>query len=132
METNNRNLNVKKRHGCVTAWLIYMIIVDSLIAIIYFFASDFVVENLRGNISTPMIIISGIMGITNVVFSILLFQWKKIGFWGFTVTSIADLIINLSLGLGLEQSLIGLVDIIVLYYILQIKKDNIPAWDNLV
>lgn len=129
---NNENSNVaKQRHGCVTAWLILMIICNSLIAIIYLFASDLFTNNLSGNVSTSMIILLGIIGIGNVVFSVLLFQWKKIGFWGFIVTSIAALIINISIGLGIVQSVLGLLGIAVLYGVLQIKKDNIPAWDNL-
>jgi hypothetical protein len=71
------------------------------------------------------------LGIGNVVFSILLFKWMKIGFWGFLITSIGALIINLSIGLGIGQSLFGLVGIAILYGVLQIKKDNVPAWDNL-
>lgn len=75
---NNENSNVaKQRHGCVTAWLILMIICNSLIAIIYLFASDLFTNNLSGNVSTSMIILLGIIGIGNVVFSVLLFQWKK-------------------------------------------------------
>lgn len=132
METNEENSNVaKQRHGCVTAWLIMMIIINSLTAVIYLFASDMITENLPGDVSTPMIVLLGIIGIGNVVFSVLLFQWKKIGFWGFIVTSIAALIVNLSIGLGIGQSVFGLVGIVVLYGVLQIKKDNVPAWDNL-
>jgi hypothetical protein len=132
METKDENSNVaKQRHGCVAAWLILMIILNSLVAIIYLFASDMITKNLPGNVSTTMIILLGFIGIGNVIFSVLLFQWKKIGFWGFIVTSIAALIINLSIGLGTGQSVLGLVGIAVLYGVLQIKKDNVPAWDNL-
>ena len=132
METNNRNLNAKKqRHGCVTTWLILMIIINSLSSIIYFFASDFVVESLSGDVSTPMIVLLGIIGIANVVFSVLLLQWKKNGFWGFIVTSIAALIINLYLGLGIGQSVFGMVGMAILYGVLQMKKNDVTAWDNL-
>ena len=44
---------------------------------------------------------------------------------------IAAFIINLSIGVGIGQSVFGLVGIAVLYGVLQIKKDNIPAWDKL-
>jgi hypothetical protein len=132
MEISNENSNVvKQRHGCVTAWLILMIILNSLIAIIYLFASDMITKNLPGNVSTPMIVLLGIIGIGNVVFSVLLFQWKKIGFWGFIFTSIGALIINLNIGLGIGQSLFGLVGIAILYGVLQIKKENVTTWENL-
>ena len=132
MESINENSSAaKQRHGCVTAWLIIMIIVNSLTAIIYLFASELIAKKLPGDVSTPMIILLGILGLINVGFSILLFQWKKIGFWGFTITSIGVLIINLSIGLGIGQSLFGLVGIAFLYGVLQIKKNDVTTWENL-
>jgi hypothetical protein len=132
MDTINENQNVtKQRHGCVTAWLVLMIIANSLTAIIYLFASEMITKNLSMDISNSMIMLLGILGIANVVFSIMLFQWKKLGFWGFIITSIGALIVNLSIGLGIVQSLFGLAGIAILYGVLQIKKDNIPAWENL-
>jgi len=132
MDTINENQNVtKQRHGCVTAWLVLMIIANSLTAITYLFASEMITKNLSIDVSNSMIILLGILGIANVVFSIMLFQWKKLGFWGFIITSLGALIINLSIGLGIVQSLFGLVGIAILYGVLQIKKDNIPAWENL-
>ena len=132
METIDENSNTpKKRHGCVTAWLVLMIIANSITAILYLFASDMITKNFPGNVSTPMIILLGVIGIGNVIFSVLLFQWKKIGFWGFTITSICTLIINVSIGLGIGQSLIGLVGIAMLYGVLQIKNENVTTWENL-
>ena len=73
METINEDSNVEKqRHGCVTAWLILMIIANSITGVIYLFASEMITENLPGDVSTPMIILLGIIGIANVVFSVLL------------------------------------------------------------
>jgi hypothetical protein len=132
METLDRNPNTtKQRHGCATAWLVLMIIANSLTAILSLFASDMVTKNLPGNVSTSMIILLGVIGIGNIIFSVLLFQWKKIGFWGFIITSIGALIINLSIGLSIGQSLFGLVGIAILYGVLQIKKENVTTWENL-
>jgi len=132
MEQINENQNVtKQRHGCVTAWLVLMIIANSLTAIIYLFANEIITDNLPGNVSTSLIVLSGIIGIANIVFSVMLFQWKKLGFFGFILTGIGSLIINLSIGLGIRQSLFGLFGIAILYRVLQIKKDNITAWENL-
>jgi hypothetical protein len=121
----------KQRHGCVTAWLILIIVMNSLTAILYLFAGDMIAKNFPGGISTTMLILLAIIGICNVVFSIFLFQWKKWAFWGFAVTSIATFIINLSIGTGILQSVLGLVGIAVLYGVLNIKKDEIAAWDHL-
>lgn len=123
--TTNENSGNKQRHGCVTAWLIIMIIANSWSAILYLFAGDMVAKNIPNGISNPMLILLAILGLVNVVSSILLFKWEKIGFWGFVITSIGVLIVNLSIGLGIGQSLFGLVGIAVLYGVLQIKKDNV-------
>ena len=124
------NLN-KERHGCVTAWLIFIIVANSITAVLYLFAGDLVSNNIPGGISTSMMVLLGILGVANIVFAILLLSWNKIGFWGFLFVSIIALVINLNIGLGIGQSLFGLVGIAILFGVLQIKKDDVSAWDNL-
>jgi hypothetical protein len=132
METTNENPNVsKQRHGCVTAWLILMIVANSLSAGLYLFAREMLTKSLPGEVSTPMIILLGILAIGNIIFSVMLFQWKKLGFWGFVVTTAGALIINMSIGLSVGQSLFGLAGIAILYGVLQIKQGNVTAWENL-
>ena len=127
METTNN----KQRHGCITAWLILMIIANSVTALMYLFAGDMVAQNLPGEIPQHMMILLAIMGIINVICSVLLFKWMKLGFWGFIASSLIAVAINLSIGLGIGQSLFGLIGVVILYGVFQIKKDNVTAWDNL-
>ena len=125
---NENSTVVKQRHGCVTAWLIWTIIGSSFFAIVYIYMFLFDEPN---GISYPKIVLLGIICIVQVISSVLLFQWKKIGFWGFIFTSISALIINLSIGIGIGQALAGLVSIAILYGILQIKKKNVTTWESL-
>jgi hypothetical protein len=129
--TNETGNGIKKRHGCVTAWLIFMIIANSAVALLYFFAGDYISRNSPTPVSTGILILLAILGIANVGFAVLLLKWNKWGFWGFILTAVCSLIINLSIGLGVSQSILGLVGIGILYGILQIKQDNVSAWDNL-
>lgn len=132
MNSIKDDLNVnKERHGCVTTWLVLMIILNSIAALVNFLATDSIVNNLSGKVSTVMIIILGVLGIANVVFSIMILQWKKLGFWGFILSSIIALAINLKIGLEVKQSFIGLIGIVILYGILHIKKDNVSTWEYL-
>lgn len=132
MDTYNEIPNPEKqRHGCVTAWLVFIIVVNSLTALLYLFASDLITKNLPGDVSEAMIMLLGAIGIANVVFAFLLLRWKKIGFWGFILTSIAAFAINVSIGFGVGQSLLGLVGVAILYGILQIKQNNETTWENL-
>jgi hypothetical protein len=132
IETTDEAANEgKKRHGCVTAWLVIMIIGNSLAALIYLFAGDFLNKSLPKPISTTTLILLTIIGVANVAFAILLLRWNKSGFWGFVMSAIAALTVNLSVGLGIGQCILGLAGIGVLYAILQIKQDGISAWDNM-
>lgn len=121
----------KQRHGCVTAWLIFMIIVNSLTAVLYLFMGEVISQNLPTPIPQPMMVTLAIVSIINFVLAIMLFKWKKWAFWGFVVTSLAAFAINLSVGLGIGQSLFGLAGIAILYGILQIKQKGVTTWEGL-
>lgn len=121
----------KQRHGCVTAWLILMIIANSISAMAYLFMSETLSENLPDPIPDSMKYALILVGIANLILAIMLLQWKKWAFWGFAATGIITLFINLSIGLGIGQSLVGLLGVVILYAILQIKKDEKTAWENL-
>ena len=132
MEYLNEKTNLpKQRHGCVTAWLILMIILNSLAALLYLFAGDTIAQGMPAGITHSILIVLGVLGIANVIFAVMLYNWKKLGFWGFVITSIGSFIINITSGLSTGQSFVGLVGIAVLYGILQITKDDVSAWDHL-
>lgn len=106
-----------------------MIIANAGTALAYFFASDFFVQNLPSNPPTYLIIVLGVIGLVNLFFSIMLLRWKKWAFWGFGISSIFALMVNLMMGIGVTTSLGGLVGIAILYGILQIKQDGKSAWE---
>lgn len=122
----------KQRHGCVTAWLIFIIVANSIIAVIHIFANQFILDALPRNTSASLIILLGFIGVANVVFAVVILQWKKIGFFGFAAASVVTFIINLSLGSGILQALLGLLGVAILYGVLQIKNENsVSAWELL-
>ncbi len=121
----------KQRHGCITAWLILMIIANSCIALIYLFASDQLSKQMAGDIPTSMFYVLAFISAMNVVFAVFLFQWKRWGFYGFILNALAGFAINLKMGMDIGSSLFGLVGIGILYAILQIKKNNVSAWEQM-
>ena len=125
------NVDQKQRHGCVTAWLILMIIANAFAAVSYLFMGNAISESLPVSIPSSVILLLGLVSIVNLIFAIMLFKWKKWAFWGFAATSIVALIINLSLGMGIGRSLLGLLGIVILYAVLQIQKNGVKDWDNL-
>lgn len=115
----------KKRHGCLTAWLIYLIFAYSISSIIYFFNSNQLTE-----MTQDMSLIYCSFSILGIFFSILLFNWVKLGFWGIMTISLILSIIQISNGTIFSSFLI-LLCLIILYCLLQIKKSNISGWNNL-
>jgi hypothetical protein len=119
----------KNRHGCLTAFLIFIIIMNSLTALIYLIGSSFIKQTMP-NVPSWAIIVMGIMCILNLVCFIALFMWKKWGFWGSCITAIIAFILNLSMGIGIGQSLLGLIGLAILYGVLHIGKEN-KGWTQL-
>jgi hypothetical protein len=115
-----------ERQGCVTAWLVLMLILNSLGAIAYLFLSKLMEQKLKTSSTTIVMII--IIALLNVFFAIQLLSWKKAGFYGFFITTIIEFIINFCIKLPLITCAIGLSGIVILYGILQIKKGGRSAW----
>jgi len=119
----------KQRHGCLTTLLVLMIIGNSATALMYLFGGSVITQNLPGIPSWALVVMC-IFAIFNLVCAIALFKWKKWGFWGFIASSIFAFFVNLSIGLGIGQSLLGLVGIAVLFGVLHIGKEN-KGWPQL-
>ena len=118
----------KQRHGCLTAWLILMIIANSMSALIYLFSGNAIkqaIPNYPGWTFPVLIVIS----IFNLVCAIALWKWQKWGFWGFLGSTVAAFVINLSIGLGLGASLSGLIGIGIIYALLNIGENK--GWSQL-
>ena len=94
-----------------------------------------------------MIIVGAVSGIFMLVFYSNILHWKKNGFWGIVITAVIAAIINmimmniikqdyLSIGLMLNlNSIIQVVatplSILILWAILQIKKNGVSCWKQL-
>ncbi|BAZ15426.1 hypothetical protein NIES4071_72980 [Calothrix sp. NIES-4071] len=130
-------MTVRQRHGCLTAWLIFAIISNSLgaLANLYIsanfnnFSSVFAQQNIS-NISSGSLIGLAVLSIFNIVCAVALLRWKKWGFYGLLATSVVAFILNLSFGINLVQSLLGFVGIAILYGVLNMGGEN-KAWHQL-
>ena len=122
----------KERHGCVTAWLVLMIIGSGLSAFAYLFQGDAISAVLPSSPSKMLLSGLAIMGLLNVAFAVMMLQWKKMGFYGFAASACIVFVINLSIGIGFVQSIFGLAGVAILYAILQIPaKNGNSAWKGL-
>ena len=119
----------KQRHGCLTAWLTLMIIGNSAGALTNILGSQAIKQAFTAAPGWAIPVLT-VLSIFNLVCAIALFKWKKWGFWGFLVSSIVAFLVNLSIGLGIGQSLFGLVGIVLLYAVLHIGKEK-KGWSQL-
>jgi len=128
---DNKPSALKQRHGCVTAWLILLLTANVFSSITYVFNSEELQRQMEISIPPMMLLLMGFLSIGNVIFAVMLLQWKKIGFYGFAITTVVSFGLNIVLGMSLLQSIAGLFGIGILYAILQFQKGGKSAWRNL-
>ena len=119
----------KQRHGCLTAWLVFVIAVNSLATLFYVLAHDAIARNLPSGADWAVTVDTLLLA-ANVVFAIALFRWRRWGFLGLVATSLFAFVINLSVGLNLGQTLVGLLGPVVLFGVLQIGGER-KGWTQL-
>lgn len=119
----------KQRHGCLTAFLIFMLLANLLAAYGNVAMQDDILSALP-KLSSNLILFLTAMGILNVVFVIAIFNWKKWGFWGFCISAIVVFSINIYGGVGILAALAGLAGVLLLFAVLKIGKER-AGWDQL-
>ena len=80
---------LKKRHSCLTAWLIFLLILNSLAALGSILGLGDLEESVR-----IFVIISSVF---HLVCLTALFNWKKWGFWGYIRSDIIWTVVSLNL-----------------------------------
>ncbi|MCL0039229.1 hypothetical protein M1N46_03235 [Dehalococcoidia bacterium] len=124
----------KQRHGCLTAWLVLLIIGGALsllgTALGYLVDPQLMREAFPDapGWAFPAMAVLSLLGL---VFAIALFTWKKWAFWGYVLSSIAGAIVSVLMGAPVWQSLLGLAGVVVLYAVLQIGGKEKKGWSQL-
>jgi len=118
-----------KRHGCLTAYLVFMMIVNTLTALVYFFNADKIVAAYP-SMPSGTVYVLGVGCLINGVIAFNLFWWRKWAFYAFCVIAVVVLFINILIGVGAVGSIGGLLGPVILYAVLQIGGEN-KGWKNL-
>lgn len=118
-----------KRIGCLSAWLIF-IIIGSIINVINISTSLLLTQTTSPLHSALFSQVGFISAVLNIIFAIALFKWKKYGFYGLCVTSIVSFIMNLYAGISLLPSLISFISVVILYILLKVGDER-KAWPQL-
>jgi MFS superfamily sulfate permease-like transporter len=120
--------DAKKRHGCLTTWLVLTIMANSATVLMYVLRNETIRRSLPNapGWALPVLIIFALF---NLVCAVALLQWKKWGFWGFCASAVASLVVNLWLGVGM--GMVGaVIGVLLLYGVLHIGKEN-KGWPRL-
>ena len=122
----------KKRHGCLSVILILMIFGSAITAFGNFSAAsnDDELNPILMTLPSWVLPALGIFSLINIVSSFAIFKWKKWGFWLYALMAFFTLCINLYVGLGIVQYLLGLTGVAILYGVLQIGGDK-KGWSQL-
>lgn len=121
----------KQRHGCLTAWLIYLMLSYSLVSLGLFFNSDSIVQKFQYIKSENLLLIVASIAILNVLFIFMLLKWFKLGFWGLLSTSTLLFIIQIMNSNNILTPIITAIVMLIMYGLLKLKKRNVSGWDNL-
>jgi hypothetical protein len=123
----------KQRHWSLTAWLIVMIIANSIVVLSGLITFILGYPPLPPPVARRVLtlaLVTTCFSIANVVFSIALFRWKKWGFFGLVGTSVLVMVIGLTIGKHISRVLLPVPWIVILYVLLQTGKEK-TGWAQL-
>ena len=121
--------NQKKRHFFVTFWLGFIIFGSVIGLLLAILRSDYV--NLFYNSHIAYIYI-GIISLVVLISAVLILNWHIIGLWLMVASSAIVAFLMISWGYGITSVIFqSLVPLVVLWGILQLKKNGVSAWSYL-
>jgi len=117
----------KKRHGCLTSWLILIILAAVMFIVLYFARAGY--PHYAPDLPAWALPVLVTIEIIQIICAIALFKWKKWGFWGYCIVCAIAFFANIWLGV-VVTAVSTLFDAIILYAVLNIGKDN-NSWRHL-
>src|SRR5690348_10145000 len=97
----------KQRHGCLTAWLLFVIVLNAVAAVLNVFDSG-LASTIPGSAGWA-VPVRAALAIVNVTCAVALLLWRRWGFYGLVVTTIVGLVVNVALGVNAALVLFGLI-----------------------
>ena len=114
---------VAERHGCVTTWLWFVIVVNTVASFLLLVFGIFDQESFEF-----VDIIYGLFGIVTVIGAFMILKWLKIGFYMIVISNVLANIIAFA---ATGDRPTGLLGLFVLWAVLQIKKNGVSCWKAL-
>ena len=123
----------KNRHGCLTAYLILMLVSFAFTILIYVAQASI----LKSMSRVPAWRSAADLGssLLGIICVIALFRWKRWGFWGYCILAAAGLTINIlahsNIFLTIIGSVAGVAGIVILFGVLNIGGKDDKGWPQL-
>lgn len=119
---------IRKRHGLVTFWLIYLFIsgLSSILSFTLFKAEVEKILQIEFSQQLSYYLIG--IGFINAIAALLLYNWYKIGFHLLIISNIISLYVSTLMGASFASSILGLSQIAITYMILQMPSQGKSAW----
>ena len=108
------------RGGCLTAFLIFMIIVNALTAILYIVQHEVIAKSFPA-LHPALIAVLTLATVVNIFLAIAVWKWKKWGVYGFVIVAIFAFAINMYVGVPVISAFIGLLGPIILALLVRPK-----------
>ena len=124
--TNN---DLKQRHGCVTFWL-WLVLLVNLGSVLMQVIN--LLDPSESVYPVWTVVLLVLLASCNVVASLLLMRWRKLGFYLFVASALAELVVGLLLlDLHPVESVTSLASIAIWWAVLQIRSDGRSAWSQM-
>jgi hypothetical protein len=116
----------RNRGGCLTAWLVLMILGATFAAISNFFLSDTMSGFSSGfkHGDQWVLIAWGVLALVQLVAAVALMLWKKWGFWAVVATAAGSLALQIYLGFPIYLYIYTFVGPLILFLLMK------PTWDS--
>ena len=111
-----------KRGGCLTAFLVLMLVVNPLTGIYYLLAGGTIREAVP-TLPVWTVPLLGVMALANFAFALAAWRWRKWGVYGFAASALVAFVIN-STYLGIASAAAGLLGLVILLLLVR------PAWSR--
>lgn len=113
----------KKRGGCLAVYLVFVIAVNTITALSYLFAGNLFRATMP-DVPGWAYYVLALFGIINAACGVAVWQWKRIGVYGFIASAVMVVGVNVLIGIGLFESLFGLIGPVILYALVR------PVWKH--
>jgi len=119
-----------ERHGFVTFWLIFTIVVSGIFLLVCSFLGQYLEEL---DLSKIELFFLGLSCVLSIASAVLLLHWRISGFWLLCANELLGVMANTLFGNNFLTVLIaGAIRVLIFYGILRIKKNGVSAWAYLM